>query len=187
MQYMGNCPNCGGDLKIISIGWKCEKCGGLVDPQGDFHESVKEPFIPNQVLREQDEITGGKYRRAIERMGEFGKLFIEYSGDPRGQMGRAGGMSIVDEALSMPVITDVNGGKWRPVQEEILQDLLKQLNNWKEICFKAACEKQELSARAEKAEKERDEAREAIRQHCQDVSCQREKCHWYWGNTEGER
>ena len=153
MKYMGNCPNCGGELKSVSIGWKCEKCCGLVDMRGSWHEVVSEPFIPDSVLKEQDEVTGGKYRRAIERMGRFGELFVEYKGDPRGPMGRAGGMSISEEAQTMPVITDVDGGRWRPVQEEVLQDLLKQLGYWKERSIKAHCEKQRLIEKAEKSER----------------------------------
>lgn len=153
MQYIGNCPHCGGEMKGVSIGWKCEKCGGLVDMKGDFHEPVNELFIPDDVIKEHDEATGGKYRRAIERMEQFGNLFVEYDGDPRGPMGRAGGMSIAEEAQIMPVITDVDGGAWRPVQEEVLQDLLKQFDYWKETCFKAAYKKQELSKRAESAKK----------------------------------
>lgn len=153
MQYIGSCPNCGGEMKSVSIGWKCEKCGGLVDMKGNFHEPVNEPFIPDAVLKEHDEAAGGKYRRAIERMGRFGQLFVEYKGDPRGPMGRAGGMSIAEEAQIMLVITDVDGGAWRPVQEEVLQELLKQLDYWEETCFKAAYEKQQLIEKAEKLER----------------------------------
>lgn len=153
MQYIGNCPNCGGKMKSVSIGWKCDKCGGLVDMKHNWHLAVNEPFIPDAVLKEHDEAAGGKYRRAIERMGQFGNLFVEYNGDPRGPMGRAGGMSIAGEAQIMPAITDVDGGAWRPVQEEVLQDLLKQLDYWKETCFKAAYEKQQLIEKAEKLER----------------------------------
>lgn len=173
-------------MKGVSIGWKCEKCGGLVDMKGNFHGPVNEPFIPDAVLKEHDEVAGGKYLRAIERLGRFGELFVEYDGDPRGPMGRAGGMSIAEEAQIMPVIIDVDGGTWRPVQEEVLQELLKQLDYWKETCFKAAYEKQELSARAEKAEKERDEAREAICKHCQDFPCKGGNCYWYLESPEKE-
>lgn len=153
MQYIGSCPNCGGELKNVSIGLVCEKCGGLVDMKGNFHGPVNEPFIPDDVLKEHDAAAGGKYRRAIERLGRFGELFVEYKGDPRGPMGRAGGMSIAEEAQIMPVITDVDGGVWRPVQEEVLQELLKQLDYWKETWFKAAYEKQQLIEKAEKSER----------------------------------
>lgn len=94
-----------------------------------------------------------KYKEAIDRMGDFGKLFISYAGDPRGPMGRTGERDIVKEALSQPVITDVDGGTWRPVYEEVLQDLIKQLDWWKEQNFLACQERGELERRAEAAEK----------------------------------
>lgn len=153
MNCKGSCYFCGGKMQSVSVGWKCEKCGGLLDMKGNWHTAVKEPFMPDDVLKEQDEVTGGKYRRAIERMGRFGELFVEYKGDPRGPMGRAGGISIEDEAQTMPVLTDVDGGQWRPVQEEVLQDLLKQLGYWKEQSLKARCEKQRLIEKAEKSER----------------------------------
>lgn len=94
-----------------------------------------------------------KYKEAIDRMGDFGKLFVSYAGDPRGPMGRTGERDIVKEALSQPVITDVDGGTWRPVYEEVLQDLIKQLDWWKEKNFRTCQERGELERRAEAAEK----------------------------------
>lgn len=94
-----------------------------------------------------------KYKEAIDRMGDFGKLFVSYAGDPRGPMGRTGERDIVKEALSQPVITDVDGGTWRPVYEEVLQDLINQLDWWKEQNFRACQERGELERRAEAAEK----------------------------------
>ena len=107
-----------------------------------------------------------RYKDAIERMGEFGKLFLSYTGDPRGPVGRAGGADITEEVLLRPVITDVDGGQWRPVNEEALQDLLRQLDWWKEQNFRLCKEKGELLARAEAAERERDELREAMKPNC---------------------
>ena len=95
-----------------------------------------------------------KYKEAVGRMGEFGKLFMSYAGDPRGPMGRSGERDIAKEALSQPVITDVDGGRWRPVSEEVLQDLIKQLDWWKEQNFRACQEKRDLEKRAETSEKE---------------------------------
>lgn len=69
-----------------------------------------------------------KYKDAFERLGYFGKLFMRYSGDPRGHMGRMGNATIVGEVLSMQVIEDVDGGRWIPVQEDVLHDLLKILD-----------------------------------------------------------
>lgn len=95
-----------------------------------------------------------KYKEAIGRLGDFGKLFMSYTGDPRGPMGRTGERDIVKEALSQPVITDVDGGRWRPVYEEVLQDLIKQIDWWKEQNFLACQEKRDLEKRVEIAEKE---------------------------------
>lgn len=92
-----------------------------------------------------------KYKEAVGRMGEFGKLFMSYAGDPRGPMGRSGERDIAKEALSNTVITDVDGGRWRPVSEEVLQDLIKQLDWWKEQNFRACQAKGELAKKAEAA------------------------------------
>lgn len=40
------CPNCGGKVQSVSIGWKCKKCNGFIDMQGNFHKHVEEPFLP---------------------------------------------------------------------------------------------------------------------------------------------
>ena len=45
MKYL-ICPHCGGKLRSESIGWKCEKCHGFIDMQGDFHEHIEKPFMP---------------------------------------------------------------------------------------------------------------------------------------------
>ena len=68
----------------------------------------------------------GKYQKAIQRLETFGNLFVEYSGDPRGPKGVPGTGKLEDWILSVPVLTDVDGGKWRPVQEEALEELLKR-------------------------------------------------------------
>lgn len=65
------------------------------------------------------------YKEAINRLGEFGKLFVSYKGDPRGPTGRAANMSLKDEVLFMRVVTDVDGGQWRPVNEEALQEFIR--------------------------------------------------------------
>ena len=41
-----SCPECGGRVRSVSIGWKCERCQGFIDMEGDFHPHKKEPFIP---------------------------------------------------------------------------------------------------------------------------------------------
>lgn len=69
-----------------------------------------------------------RYREAVERLGEFGRLFVAYKGDPRGPAGRPGGLSLKDEGLSMPVLEDVDGGRWRPVNEDALRELLARMD-----------------------------------------------------------
>lgn len=67
-----------------------------------------------------------KYMKAIERQGGFGRLFVDYDGCPRGPMGRMAGVSLVEEALYMPEIVDVDGGRWIPVQADVLHELCEQ-------------------------------------------------------------
>lgn len=62
--------------------------------------------------------------KAIQRMGRFGKLFLDYSGDPRGQMGKPGASTDEEWATMMDPIRDVEGEWWRPVQEQALQNLI---------------------------------------------------------------
>ena len=39
------CPKCGGNVRSESIGWKCEKCRGFIDMQGNFNEHIDRPFM----------------------------------------------------------------------------------------------------------------------------------------------
>ena len=41
-----NCPQCGGRVRSVSIGWKCESCHGFIDMRGEFHQHKEEPFMP---------------------------------------------------------------------------------------------------------------------------------------------
>lgn len=61
---------------------------------------------------------------AMKRLGKFGKLFLDYEGCPRGAMGRAGGISLEEEVLLMPELTDVDGGVWIPVNADALHELV---------------------------------------------------------------
>ena len=58
----------------------------------------------------------------LDRLGDFGKLFVDYEGCPRGAMGRAC-MPIEEEVLQMKPITDVDGGRWIPVNVDALMHL----------------------------------------------------------------
>lgn len=79
----------------------------------------------NDELREM--VAAERERRAVlERLGEFGQLFIDYIGCPRGGPGRECA-PLTEELLSMPMITDVDGGRWRPVNEDALQEAILML------------------------------------------------------------
>lgn len=61
----------------------------------------------------------------VEKLGKWGKLFIPYKGCPRGHVGRMGlPATLEDEALRWGVITDVDGGRWVPVVEAVLHELI---------------------------------------------------------------
>ena len=68
-----------------------------------------------------------KYKDAIQRMGKFGLLFVEYSGCDRGTIGRYGG-PLEKEIMSMGVIKDVDGGEWVPVNKDALVELVGRYN-----------------------------------------------------------
>ena len=40
-----SCPRCGGRVRSVSIGWKCESCQGFIDMRGEFHQHKEEPFM----------------------------------------------------------------------------------------------------------------------------------------------
>lgn len=84
------------------------------------------PFEQFQDILRQlaDEI--GVLVSAFIRLGEFGKLFVDYKGDPRGHMGRAGDLPIEDQVFLMGTLVDVDGGRWVPVQEDLLMELVEK-------------------------------------------------------------
>lgn len=41
-----NCPNCGGEVVAECIGWKCKRCNGLIDMDGNFRKYIERPFMP---------------------------------------------------------------------------------------------------------------------------------------------
>ena len=68
-----------------------------------------------------------QYKDAVERMGNFGRLFVQYSGDPRGQMGHRGNRNDeIENATMFSTIEDVEGDVWRPVLERVLQSLIQR-------------------------------------------------------------
>ena len=71
-----------------------------------------------------------------DRLGRVGRLMLTYKGCPRGPMGRlgmAGGKTrdkkaiLVEELCCMDTFEDVDGNVWRPVQEEVLQEVIEIL------------------------------------------------------------
>lgn len=86
-----------------------------------------------------------KFMKAIERQGRFGRLFVDYAGCPRGSQGRCGAEdgknleALIDEILAWPVMQDVDGENWIPVQADALHELI-------EVCRKACRELETMSA-----------------------------------------
>lgn len=62
----------------------------------------------------------------IEMLGKWGKLLLPYKGDPRGPVGRMGDGHLEEEALYWGVVTDADGGRWVPVQEAVLLELIEK-------------------------------------------------------------
>lgn len=48
MKHFEVCPECGGEIEVINIGWKCKKCRGVVDMKGEFHKYIERPFMLQQ-------------------------------------------------------------------------------------------------------------------------------------------
>lgn len=71
-----------------------------------------------------------------DRLGRVGRLMLPYKGCPRGPIGRlgmAGGKTqdkkaiLIAELCCMDTFEDVDGNVWRPVQEEVLQEVVEIL------------------------------------------------------------
>ena len=62
----------------------------------------------------------------VEMLGKWGKLLLPYKGDPRGPVGRMGDGHLEEEALYWGVVTDADGGRWVPVQEAVLLELIEK-------------------------------------------------------------
>ena len=81
------------------------------------------PMLGAVAIIEKLEAENAALQAAMDRLGEFGQLLLDRNGCPRGPMGRMAGVSLVDEALAMPEISDVDGGRWIPVQADVLREL----------------------------------------------------------------
>lgn len=122
---------CGEDDKEYDL----ERLEVILNQRMTMREVASQRFsvtakIPVDRLREI--VAAERERRAVlERLGEFGQLFIDYVGCPRGGPGRECA-PLTEELLSMPVITDVDGGRWRPVNEDTLREAVEQLRKMEE-------------------------------------------------------
>lgn len=101
--------------------FRAEVCRMAHDGEGFVHEMQCKKAITDLI----------QYKDAIDRMGEFGKLFLQYSGDPRGMIGEAGyakAGDVIERAkesvMHYETITDVDGNVWRPVLEDRLKFLI---------------------------------------------------------------
>ena len=103
-------------IKVQTGGLMCLGCGH------EHNCGVHGCAVIREEVQKMEELL--KYKTAIDRMGKFGQLFEEYEGCPRGAMGRMCDATIQEEALAMDMLTDVDMGRWRPVNEDVLQDLL---------------------------------------------------------------
>lgn len=72
----------------------------------------------------------------VDRLGKVGRLMLPNKGCPRGPIGRlgmAGGKTqdkkaiLIEELCCMDTFEDVDGNVWRPVQEEVLQEVIEIL------------------------------------------------------------
>lgn len=79
--------------------------------------------LSNRLLGAEAEL--GRYRNAMERLGEFGVLFLDYVGCPRGAVGRMCAPLDEEVLTTMPTLTDVDGGEWVPVPKVALLELVE--------------------------------------------------------------
>lgn len=82
-------------------------------------------FTISALRSQQEQESNDRLQSAMNRLGRFGKLFVEYKGCPRGAIGRACA-PLEDEVFAMPEITDVDGGRWVPVNADALRELVNQ-------------------------------------------------------------
>ena len=99
------------------------------DPEtGSFAEWLAEYLVEHLPTLTQP----NEAEKAIQRLGDFGKLFLDYSGCPRGPMGEPGGSTIEEWVTMMEPICDVDGGWWMPVPEKALRILLCEMKSLKQ-------------------------------------------------------
>lgn len=72
-------------------------------------------------------------QKAMDRLGKFGKLFLDYRGCPMGHKGEPCGVSLEEAVFQMPELQDVEGDRWVPVladQLHRLGDRAKLAQEW---------------------------------------------------------
>lgn len=69
----------------------------------------------------------------VKQLGNFGKLLHDYKGCPRGQIGRACGVTMEEELTAMDPIVDADGGKWIPVYADALYDFIEKFKKMVEL------------------------------------------------------
>jgi hypothetical protein len=102
---------CSGVLRCDSNCDDCEKLSKAIDRLGEFEDKAEQTVdaVP------------------VERLGKIGKLFIPYSGCPRGPVGRMGEpATLAEEAMFWGVIVDEDGTRFVPVVEEVLHELIEK-------------------------------------------------------------
>ena len=115
----------------------------LAGMRPDFYAGYMTAFhiIENDIPNAADVIEA-------DRLGRVGRLMLPYKGCPRGPIGRlgmAGGKTqdkkaiLVEELCCMDTFEDVDGNVWRPVQEEVLQEVIEMLRNMEETVHCKDC------------------------------------------------
>ena len=89
------------------------------------------------------EYTYESMKKALDRLGHFGELFMNYKGDPRGPIGPRGWPGgelqpdrikmLVQDILKMEPVKDVDENIWRPVHEDDLKELVALVSNTVEV------------------------------------------------------
>ena len=97
----------------------------------------------------EDDIPNAADVIEADRLGRVGRLMLPYKGCPRGPIGRlgmAGGKTqdkkaiLIEELCCMDTFEDVDGNVWRPVQEEVLQEVIEMLRNMEETVHCKDCD-----------------------------------------------
>lgn len=63
-------------------------------------------------------------QKAMDRLGKFGKLFLDYRGCPMGHKGEPCGVSLEEAVFQVPELQDVEGDRWVPVLADQLHRLV---------------------------------------------------------------